>query len=123
MVKKINAIDTSVLFKKRQSDKKIGEIEGKITSITGLTSTATLTAVENNIPNVTDLVKKKQKTDYEENMKDIESKYFTTSDYYKFSNDILDVKIKNKELVNKSDNSGQNDKNINNKIRIKSRAR
>ena len=56
-------------------------------------------------------------------MKDIEGKYFTTSDYYKFSNDILDVKIKNKELVNKSDNSGQNDKNINNKIRIKSRAR
>ena len=122
MVKKVNAIDTSVLFKKRQSNKKISEIEGKITSITGLASTATLTAVENNIPNVTDLVKRK-KTDYEENMKDIEGKYFTTSDYYKFSNDILDVKIKNKELVNKSDNSGQNDKNINNKIRIKSRAR
>ena len=61
MVKKVNAIDTSVLFKKRQSDKKIGEIEGKITSITGLASTATLPAVENNIPNVTDLVKKKKK--------------------------------------------------------------
>ena len=30
-------------------------------------------------------------------------KYITTSDYSKFTSDILDVKIKQKELVNNSD--------------------
>ena len=41
--------------------------------------------------------------DYDDNIKDIEGKYFTTADYNKFTSDILDVKIKQKELVNKSD--------------------
>ena len=48
----------------------------------------------------------RQKADYNEKIKDIESKYFTTSDYNKFKNDILDPKIKIKILVNKSDISG-----------------
>ena len=30
-------------------------------------------------------------------------KFFTTSGYNKFTNDIVDAKIKNKESVNKSD--------------------
>ena len=36
-------------------------------------------------------------------MSDIEGNYFTTSDYNKFTIDILDAKIKQKELVNNSD--------------------
>ena len=47
----------------------------------------------------------------------MEGKYFTTSDYNKFTNEILDAKIKNKKLVNKSDisefiNSSNLDKKI-----------
>ena len=40
----------------------INEIEGKIPSISGLATTSALTAVENNIPSVSTLVK--EKTDY-----------------------------------------------------------
>ena len=40
---------------------KIKEIEGKIPSISGLTTNAALTVVENKIPNISSLVKK---TDY-----------------------------------------------------------
>ena len=34
--------------------------------------------------------------------KDIEGKYFTTIDYYKFASDIIDGRIKLKKLVNES---------------------
>ena len=54
--------------------------------------------VENKMPDVSGLVKK---TDYK--MSDTEIKYFNTADYNKFTSDILDAKIKQKELVNKSD--------------------
>ena len=59
-----------------------------------------ISEVENNIISVSGLVKK---TDYDAKIKDIERKYFSTTDYNKFTSDILDVKIKQKELVNKSD--------------------
>ena len=36
-------------------------------------------------------------------IKDIESKYFATSDYNKFTDKILDANIKEKKLVNESD--------------------
>ena len=49
--------------------------------------------------NVRDLVKK---TDYNAVIKDIENKYFSPSDYNKFTNNILDAKITGKKLVNKS---------------------
>ena len=47
-------------------------------------------------------------------MSDIEGKCFTTSDYNKFTDKILDVKIKDKKLVNKSDiiNSSDLEKKI-----------
>ena len=54
--------------------------------------------VENKISNITDLVKKKIIT-----LEKIEKKYFTTADYNKFMSERLDAKIKQKELVNKSD--------------------
>ena len=39
---------------------------------------------------------------YDAKISDIEKKYFTTSDYHKFTSNILDAKTKEKELVNKS---------------------
>ena len=55
--------------------------------------------VDNKIPNFNCLVKK---TNYDAKTSEIERKYFTTSDYDKFNSDILDAKIKLKELVTKS---------------------
>ena len=83
-----------------KNNAKINEIEGKIASIINLATTAALNVVENKISNVSDLIKK---IDYDENIKDIEGKYFTTPDYNKFTNNILDVKIthtQKKRLMN-----------------------
>ena len=44
-----------------------------------------------------------KKTDYDAKISKFEGKYFTSSDYNKFASDILDAKIKQKELANKSD--------------------
>ena len=41
---------------------------------------------------------------------DIETRYFTTCDYKKFTDEILYAKVKEKKLVNKSDISGFIDK-------------
>ena len=49
--------------------------------------------VQNKIPSVSGLVKKR---DYDAKTKDIEEKYFTYADYDKFASDILDVTIKQK---------------------------
>ena len=46
-------------------------------------------------------IKVVKKTDYYAK-KDIERKYFTTIDYYKFASDIIDGRIKLKKLVNES---------------------
>ena len=55
---------------------KISEVEKKITSAGGLV---------------------KKKTDYDANTKD-GGKYFTTADCNKFTSDILDVKVKEKNI-------------------------
>ena len=78
---------------------KISEIEGKIHSITDLDTTAALTAVKNKIPLVSSLVKKK---DYDTKLSDIERRYFTTSEYKKFTHDMRDEKIKENRLVNET---------------------
>ena len=52
------------------------------------------------IPNVSGIL---HKSDYNAKITDLEGKYFTTSDYNKFTGDILDAKIKQTELSNKSD--------------------
>ena len=67
--------------------------------ITGLATTSALNTVENKIPIVSDLIKK---TEYDATISDIKTKYFTTSDYNKFTSKILNTKIKEKGLVNKS---------------------
>ena len=54
--------------------------------------------VENKIPDLSGLV---QKVHYDAKLSKIEGKYFTTTDYNQFMSDILDSRIKQKELVNK----------------------
>ena len=60
-----------------------------------------MTAVENNIPDVINLVKEK-KTDYDAKVSDIRSKYISTTDYNKFAKNIVDNSIKSKNLFDKS---------------------
>ena len=69
-------------------------------SITDLATNADLNDVKNKIPNVTDLV---IKPDDDAKRKNVEDKYFSTSIYNKFTNQILTAKIKNVELLHKSD--------------------
>ena len=89
--------DTSGLVKKTDHNTKITETEGKIPSITGLPTTTAVNAVENKIPDNSNLVKK---TDYDAKIIDIECKYFTTSDYNKFTNEIIDNKVKKTNELN-----------------------
>ena len=50
-------------------------------------------------------------------MSDIERKYFSMSDYNKFTRDILDAKIKEQELVDKSAITGFiNNADLNKKV-------
>ena len=78
---------------------KISKVKGEIRSITNLTTTATLTAVENKVPNVSDLV---EKADIDAEIKDIKDKYLTKSDYNQFTGNTLDEKITANMLVNES---------------------
>ena len=77
------------LLKKTDYDNKITEIHGKIPHITGLAYAAL-----NPLNNVTNLVK----TDDDAKISDIESKYFTMSDYNKLKNEIIDNKIKENKI-------------------------
>ena len=72
--------DTSGLVKKLHYNAKITEIENKIPSITGLSKTSALTALETKIPIISSLVK--IKTDYNTNITEIEKK-FTDHDHDK----------------------------------------
>ena len=54
--------------------------------------------VVNKISDVRRLVK-----NYNANISDIEKKYFSTSDQNKFTKEMLDTKMREKELVDKSD--------------------
>ena len=55
--------------------------------------------IENKKPDVSGLVKK---TDYKAIISDIETTYFTSSDYNKFTREILETKIQEKGLTEKS---------------------
>ena len=68
-------------------------MQGNIPSI-GLATTAALAAVEKKIPSFTILYKKK--TDFNVKTLDTEKKYFTRSNYNKFTRDILDAKTEKK---------------------------
>ena len=72
--------DISGLVRKRDYNAKITDIEREIPSISGLGTSAALTAVENKTSNVSNFV---QKTDYDAKIS--ESKYFTTADLIKIN--------------------------------------
>ena len=116
MVQKVNVIHDSGFVKKSVCDSKINETKDKIPSITGSALATTFNDAKNKIPDISDLVKKQ----------------IIPSDYNKFMNETLDLKIKNKKLVNESDisefiqKSDLNEKlkkKNGNKKRIKSTAR
>ena len=90
----MNWLKTLVSLLKNRFCVKINKIKGETLSITGLATTAALNSVNNEIPNVSDLIKK---AGYDTKPLNIDSKYFTTSDYNKFTNNILDAKIKNEK--------------------------
>ena len=79
---------------------KINEAKGEILSSTNLATTAGLTNIENKIPNVNDLAKK---ANYDGKISEMEDKCFSTSEYNKFTNNILDTKVTQKKLINESD--------------------
>ena len=82
----------------------ISEVENKVSDTSGLVTTTALNTkigeVEKKKPDVSGLVKK---LDFNTKILDNEKKSFTTSDYNKFTKEILDAKIKEKGLVDKSD--------------------
>ena len=67
----------------------------------GLATTAAFNTVKNEILNVSDLVKKEQNK--MQKFQTLKKMYFTTCNYNKFKSKILDAKLKEKALVNKSD--------------------
>ena len=79
------------------------EVVNNIPDVIGLVTTAVFNTkikeVENKILIVSGLVKK---TDYNARISDIKKKLFNTFDYNKFPSETLDVKVKEKELVDKS---------------------
>ena len=64
--------NTSRLAKTTDYNAKVTEIESKTPSITGLATNSPLTAVENKISVVSSLIKKKNKTDYNTKISEIE---------------------------------------------------
>ena len=64
----------------------VSEVKCGICSITNLSTTAALTTVENEKPDFIDIVKK---TDYDAKISEMEQKYFFTSDYNKFTDNII----------------------------------
>ena len=75
-------------FKIQIYNAEITVIEHKVTSTTGIATTAAINAVENKVPNFSDLVKKQIMM---QKISDIETKYFATSDYNKFTGEIVNT--------------------------------
>ena len=83
-------------------------MEGKIPSITGLATNLALTAVENEIPNVSSLVKK---TDYDTKISEIENKvsdhnhdkYITTPEFNILAARVFNARLAKANVVTKTD--------------------
>ena len=73
LIKRFNAIDASKLVDKTDYNSKIKYIEDKQPSITNLATAAALLAVESDVSNFIDVVKKK--TDCHAKTKETEGKY------------------------------------------------
>ena len=85
----------------------MNEVKGEIPSITNLATSSALTAVENQIPCVSNLVKK---ADYNTKINEIEKKishnhgkYITTPEFNKLAAEILALRLKWTNLTRKSD--------------------
>ena len=59
-----------------------------------------ISGIETKVLDISGFVKK---TDYDAKISGTEKEYFTTADYNRFTSEPLDAKIKEKEIVNKSD--------------------
>ena len=98
--------DTNGLVKKTDCNAKITEIEGKISSISGLATNAALIAAENKKPNIRNLVKK---TDYNTKITEIEKKltdhnhdkYITTPEFNTLAADVFNARLAQANLVAK----------------------
>ena len=72
----------------------MNKVKKEIPLINDLATTNTaLTTVENKILNVSDLVKN---SDYDAKISEMEKKYFTTSEYNKFTSNTFDAKLTQK---------------------------
>ena len=100
-VKKIP--DVSGLLTSSAINTNNGEVENKISDMSSLVTSNVLNIkigeVQIKIQDTSCLVKK---TDFNAKILNIEKKYFTTSDYNRFTKKILNVKIKEKGLLDKS---------------------
>ena len=92
-------------------------------NLTNLATTGALTAIENKIPSISSLVKK---TDYNIKINEIEKKstdhnhdkYITTSEFNKFTKDILDLRLKWANVAIKTDMANfNNDTDFDNKVK------
>ena len=96
------------MAKKADLNAKITQIENKIHSIGGLASNSALTAVENKIPNVSNLIKK---TNCNTKISEIESKinnhnhdkYITTSKFNNLAAGVFTARLAQADLVTKTD--------------------
>ena len=111
LVTKVDNIDTTRFVLKTKYDteksdleKKINDTEKKIpdtnNSVKKTDYNFKIAEIENKILDVSGLV---NKTYHDAKILDIESKYTTTSDYNKFTKDIIGNSIKSKNLVTKTD--------------------
>ena len=90
----INQYNTNKQSLMRKLELLIKKLLDLIGLITAAVLDAKIRAVVNKIPKLNGLV---QKTDYDIKILEIDGKCFTTSDYNKLTNDILDTKIKQKK--------------------------
>ena len=107
---KLSDVVKNEVFKKVVYNAKIKDIKDKNKTpyITNLATIATLTAVENKIPNVSNLVKK---TDYNTKVSEIENKITTDHDHNKYitkefdklTSENLTARLKQANLASKSD--------------------
>ena len=106
MDKKIS--DASAFVKKTDYSSKVTELENKIPSISDLATNSALTAFENKIPNPSNLV---TKTNYNTKISEIENKiidhnhgkYITTQEFNRLTTENVKARLKEADLVTKTD--------------------
>ena len=99
--------DSIRLVKKKDYNAKITEIEGKIPSISCVSTNVALAAAKNKIPDISSLVKK---TNYDTKFIEIETKltdhdhdkYIITPEFNKFSAEVFDARLARANLIKKT---------------------